>query len=78
MINLNGPILTATTGDAQPWNDAYVLAHAGTGPTRRYNYDMDITQYPPPCFPVPLNLWKDVSWTEVTDVSTSLATSLPL
>ncbi len=76
VINLNGPIITATTGDAQPWNNTDVLAHA-LGPTRRYNYDMDITEYPPPCFPVPLNLWKDVSWTEIFDLSQPLTANLP-
>ena len=38
---------------------------------------MDMTEYPPPCFPVPLNLWKDVSWTEIFDLSGSLAGNLP-
>lgn len=74
VLNINGPIITTSTGDAQPWNSATVLASA-SGPTRRYNYDLDVTEYPPPCFPVPLNLWKDVSWTEVFDTTDPLASN---
>ena len=76
VLNINGPIITMATGSAFPWNDSGVLANA-TGPTRRYNYDLDMTQYPPPCFPVPLNLWKDVSWTEIFEVQSTLADNLP-
>jgi len=76
VLNINGPIITTSTGSAYPWNDSGVLSHA-TGPTRRYNYDLDMTQYPPPCFPVPLNLWKDVSWTEIFEVQSDLASHLP-
>lgn len=76
VLNINGPIITYNGGSAGPWVDSGVLANAD-GPTRRYNYDMDITQYPPPCFPVPLNLWKDVSWTEVFDAESALASHLP-
>ena len=76
VLNINGPIITYNGGSAGPWVDSGVLANAD-GPTRRYNYDMDITQYPPPCFPVPLNLWKDVSWTEVFDAESDLASHLP-
>jgi hypothetical protein len=76
VLNINGPIITYNGGSAGPWVDSGVLSHA-SGPTRRYNYDMDITQYPPPCFPVPLNLWKDVSWTEVFDAESELASHLP-
>lgn len=72
VLNITGPIITVTTGDAQPWN-----AVVGDGPTRRYNYDLDMTDYPPPCFPIPLNLWKDVSWTEIFDLSGPLADNLP-
>ena len=72
VLNINGPMITYDGGNAWPWNDASVLAAAG-GPTRRYNYDMDVTLFPPPCFPVPLNLWKDVSWTEIFEVSGPLA-----
>lgn len=64
VMNINGPIITHNGGSAYPWNDATVLANAD-GPTRRYNYDMDITDFPPPCFPVPMNLWKDRSWAEL-------------
>jgi hypothetical protein len=63
---INGPIITRDGGSAYPWNATTVLDNAD-GPTRRYNYDMDITDFPPPCFPVPLNLWKDFAWAEVYD-----------
>ncbi len=76
VLNINGGIITMGTGSAAPWNNAAVLA-AATGPTRRYNYDMDLTSYPPPCFPVPLNLYKDVSWTEIFEVRDPLANHLP-
>jgi hypothetical protein len=76
VLNINGPVITYNGGSAWPWNDSSVLATA-TGPTRRYNYDMDITEYPPPCFPVPLNLWKDVSWTEIFETDSTLASYLP-
>lgn len=64
VLNINGPIITYDGGSAAPWTNASIVA-AATGPTRRYNYDLDIVDYPPPCFPVPLNLWKDLSWAEV-------------
>jgi len=66
VMNINGPIITHDGGSAYPWNASTVLADAD-GPTRRYNYDMDITDFPPPCFPVPLNLWKDFAWGEKYD-----------
>jgi hypothetical protein len=76
VLNITGGIITQGTGNASPWNDSSTLTYA-VGPTRRYNYDMDLTAYPPPCFPVPLNLYKDVSWTEIFDVQTQLASLLP-
>jgi len=76
VLNICGPIITYNGGSAWPWNDGAVLA-AATGPTRRYNYDMDITEFPPPCFPVPLNLWVDVSWTEVFESESDLTEHLP-
>lgn len=76
VLNICGPIITDDGGSAWPWNDGGVLAGA-SGPTRRYNYDMDVTEYPPPCFPVPLNLWKDVSWTEIFETDSTLVTYLP-
>jgi predicted RNA-binding protein with TRAM domain len=76
VLNINGPIITHDGGSAWPWNDSGVLAGA-SGPTRRYNYDMDITEFPPPCFPVPLNLWKDVTWTEIFETENSLMSYLP-
>jgi hypothetical protein len=76
VLNINGPIITYDGGSAWPWNDPAVLATAG-GPTRRYNYDMDVTEFPPPCFPVPLNLWKDVTWTEIFESEGELSSYLP-
>ena len=76
MLNITGPIITKYGGSAGPWVNGTVLSNAD-GRTRRYNYDLDITEYPPPCFPVPLNLWKDVSWTEIFDVRDDLASHLP-
>lgn len=76
VLNINGPIITYDGGNAWPWNDSSVLA-AATGPTRRYNYDLDVTEFPPPCFPVPLNLWKDVTWTEIFDSQGELTSYLP-
>lgn len=76
VLNINGPIITNTGGDANPWNHSTVLA-GSSGPTRRYNHDLEIVDHPPPCFPVPLNLWKDVSWTEILDVFSPLANHLP-
>ena len=76
VLNISGPIITDDGGSAWPWNESSVLSGA-SGPTRRYNYDMDITEYPPPCFPVPLNLWKDVSWTEIFETDSTLVTYLP-
>lgn len=76
VLNITGPIITKYGGSAGPWVNSGVLAGA-SGNTRRYNYDLDITEYPPPCFPVPLNLWKDVSWTEIFDVRDELASHLP-
>ncbi len=76
VLNINGPIITKYSGSAYPWNASTVLANAD-GPTRRYNYDLDIAEYPPPCFPVPLNLWKEVSWTEIFEVRNDLVEHLP-
>ena len=76
VLNINGPIITHNGGSASPWNSSSVLAGAA-GPTRRYNYDLDITEFPPPCYPVPLNLWVDVSWTESFDSESALEDLLP-
>lgn len=76
VLNINGGIITDNGGSAWPWNAGTVLANA-SGPTRRYNYDMDVPEFPPPCFPVPLNLWKDVSWTEIFETDSTLASYLP-
>lgn len=76
VLNITGPIITTGSGDAYPWNNATIISRAA-GSTRRYNFDMDMTEFPPPCFPVPLNMYKDVSWTEIFDVRTPLAACLP-
>ncbi len=66
VLNINGPIITYNGGSAYPWNSGTVLGSAN-GPTRRYNYDLDISDFPPPCFPIPLNLWVDHAWAELYD-----------
>lgn len=71
MLNFTGPIITWKRGDAGPWKDAKVLA-AASDMTRRYNYDLDIQSYPPPCFPVPINLWNELSWSELHDTQRDL------
>jgi hypothetical protein len=76
VLNINGPIITSNGGSAAPWSNGAIVG-ASPGPTRRYNYDLDITQYPPPCYPVPLNLWLDVSWTELYDTEGDLVDFLP-
>ncbi len=76
VLNLNGPIVTYSGGDAYPWNAGPVLGNA-SGPTRRYNYDLNYMHNPPACFPVPANLWIDVSWTEIADANEPLASYLP-
>ncbi len=76
VLNITGPIITTGSGDAYPWNNATIISRAA-GSTRRYNYDMDMTDFPPPCFPVPLNLYNDVSWTEIFEVRSPLASHLP-
>lgn len=72
-LNINGPIITHDGGSAAPWSGI----GGAPGPTRRYNYDLDVTEFPPPCYPVPLNLWIDVSWTEVFEAETPLWDLLP-
>jgi hypothetical protein len=76
VLNLTGPIITYSNGDAYPWNAGPILGEA-SGPTRRYNYDLDYMSFPPPCFPVPINVWKDVSWTEIYDARDPLTSHLP-
>ena len=76
VLNLTGPIITYSTGDAYPWNAGPVLGDA-SGPTRRYNYNLNYMSFPPPCFPSPINLWMDVSWTEIMDSRSNLADHLP-
>ncbi len=48
-----------------------VVNGGGTRMTRRYEYDPDITRYPPPHFPVPLNGTRAISYVE-TDEETAL------
>jgi len=76
VLNINGPIITSDGGSAAPWSNGAIVGGA-PGPTRRYNYDLDITQFPPPCYPVPLNIWLDVSWTELFDAEGDLVDFLP-
>lgn len=76
VLNTGGPIITRTTGDAYPWTAGPVVAGA-TGPTRRERYNLAYEQYPPACFPVPINVWVDVSWTEIFDSRSDLASLLP-
>jgi hypothetical protein len=76
VLNISGGIITVGSGSAYPWNATTVLENAD-GPTRRYNYDMDLTGYPPPCFPIPLNLYKEVAWTEIFNARAPLADFLP-
>jgi len=54
-LTINGPIITAVGGSAGPWSSY--------GGTRKYHYDGDILDYPPPRFPVPFggcNYWKEI------------------
>jgi hypothetical protein len=76
VLNINGPIITYNGGSAAPWSNSAIV-DAADGPTRRYNYDMDMSEYPPPCYPVPLNLWVDVSWTEILETESALEDNLP-
>ncbi len=76
VLNMRGPIITATQGDANPWTSDPVLGEA-SGLTFRYEYDQDYMTFPPPCFPFPINVWHDVSWTEVFEVRNPLADYLP-
>ncbi|MDM7916173.1 MAG: hypothetical protein QUU85_13045, partial [Candidatus Eisenbacteria bacterium] len=76
VLNLTGPIITYAQGDAYPWN-ADPNPGGSPGPTHRYNYDIDYMHFPPPCFPVPINVWIDVSWTEIFESLTPLASHLP-
>ncbi|MBD3235708.1 MAG: hypothetical protein GF330_03295 [Candidatus Eisenbacteria bacterium] len=71
VLNFTGPLITWKRGDSGPWKDPDVLAKA-SDMTRRYSYDLDIQSYPPPCFPVPINLWKELSWSEVRDTQREL------
>jgi hypothetical protein len=76
VLTINGTIITFNKGDSWPWSDGNVMLNAD-GPTRKYIYDMDLTTYPPPCFPQPLNVWKDVNWTEIFETDSDLRSHLP-
>ncbi len=76
ILNLTGPIITYAQGDAYPWN-AEPIQGAASGPTHRYNYDLDYMRFPPACFPLPVNLWIDISWTEIFEARSALAEHLP-
>jgi hypothetical protein len=74
---IRGPIIIAHTGTAGTWswlgNAPPPVGYAGTTApghpeiprqTRSYQYDPDITRYPPPYFPIPLNATQALSYTE--------------
>ena len=56
-LTITGPIITAVGGSAGPWSSY--------GGIRNYNYDEDITSYPPPHFPVPFGGWQRLYWKEI-------------
>lgn len=76
VLNLTGPIITYSVGDLFPWAAGPHLG-PNPGPTRRYNYDISYMEFPPACFPIPINVWVDVSWTEIFDAQSPLASHLP-
>jgi hypothetical protein len=69
-------VITKLQGDAYPWTADPVLAQAA-GPCFRHHYSMNYERFPPPCFPVPSNLWVDVSWTEIFESRNPIASYLP-
>ncbi len=71
-LTQNGPIITRDGGHAAPW-----IYQEGAGPTRHYNYDLDLNDFPPPCYPVPLNVWVDASWRELFNMEADLAMFTP-
>ena len=59
---IRGPIILQRTGSVGPWA---ILGSAFAGKkTRSYQFDPDITSYPPPHFPVPLNATRILSTKE--------------
>lgn len=76
LLTINGSLITYNKGDSWPWSDGNVMLNAD-GPTRKYIYDLDLTLAPPPCFPKPINVWKDVSWTEIFETDSDLVDNLP-
>ncbi len=77
VLNLNGPLITYDGASAVPWSSGTVEGIAAGRITWQYNYDHDIREFPPPCFPNPLNSWKRVSWREIFDGEGDLASHLP-
>ena len=75
-LMLNGPLITYDGSSAEPWSLGSVIGSA-SGVTWRYNYDLDVREFPPPCFPNPINLWKQVSWSEIFTAEGDVADYLP-
>jgi hypothetical protein len=76
VLNINGPLITYDGASAVPWSSGSIVG-AAQGITWQYNYDLDIREFPPPCFPNPINLWKQVSWTEIFTAEDALESHLP-
>jgi hypothetical protein len=76
VLNLNGPLITYDGASAVPWSSGTVEA-AASGPTWKYRYDHDVREFPPPCFPDPLNYWKQVTWSEILDGDNPIEALLP-
>jgi hypothetical protein len=76
LLTIKGTIIAYNKGDSWPWSDGNVLLNAD-GSTRKYIYDMDLTKFPPPCFPKPINVWIDVNWTEIFETDSDLSDNLP-
>lgn len=76
VLNFSGPLITYDGASAVPWDSGSVQG-AASGITWRYRYDLDVMEFPPPCFPDPLNLWIQESWTEIFDGEGTLMDFLP-
>ena len=76
MLNLNGPLITYDGASAVPWSSGSIVG-ASPGVTWKYRYDLDVREFPPPCFPNPINLWKQVSWTEIFTAEGTLMSYMP-
>ncbi|NNE09666.1 MAG: hypothetical protein HKN20_13985 [Gemmatimonadetes bacterium] len=67
LLQITGPIITRYNGSAGAWDSPAVLKDA-VGPTQIYSYDLDIVDFPPPCFPLPVGSWRNLAWSEVVEV----------